>query len=444
SHKYWLALITSSLFAIHPLQSESVAWTGASASSLVMILNSTALLAYLKTREYSLKSKGFIVWLLTSSIFYALAVLTKEISLFLVLTLFCYEALLLDQTLDLTTRLKRAFISAIPFVLITGSYLLVRILVFGVIVPQLGFLDTPEFEASERPTALFTLPVIILTYLKNFVFPFFLAPLYPVRYIYNPELWNFYLPALLVVIFLVVIALIAWHSLTFRLGVVWLVFPFLPSLNLSAFGPEGLVQDRYFYFSLIGCGIFLGQVFLLLNSWLLKKNSKNLNVSEPPFKILFSTVAIMLVILAILMATTITQNYIWKDEWKLFSASKRSYSESCYANLELARLSIEKELYSQAINYYEEAKTNCPNAKTLYKYLGLLYGQTGDLTKAEDAFRQLVKISQFPNDKAEGYFNLGLVHEQRGDKLKAIEFYRQALTLNPKQEKASQALRELQ
>lgn len=443
SHKYWLALIASSVFAIHPFQSESVAWTtGACATSLVMILSSVTLLAYLKTREFSLKSKGFIVWLLISSFFYTLAVFAKEVSLFIALALFCYEVMLLDQTLELSTRLKRAFIGAIPFVLITCGYLLIRILVFGAIVPQLGFTDTPEFQASARPSAIFTLPTIILIYLKNFIFPFFLAPMYPIKYVYSPGLWDFYLPAVLVIVFLLLVAFLAWRSLILRLAAIWLVLPILPSLNLSAFGPEGLVQDRYFYFSLIGGGIFLGQAFLLLNNWLVK--SKNLNTQEPSFKMLSSTIAIMLAILAILMVTTITQNNIWKDEWEYFSACKRSCPDSCYANLELARLSVEKQAYSQAISYYEDAKINCPNAARLYKYLGVLYGQTGNLTKAEEAFHQLVKVSKSSNDKAEGYFNLGLVYEQRGDKLQATTFYQQALNFNPKLEKASQALRDLQ
>lgn len=442
-HKYWLVLIASSIFAIHPIQSESVAWGGASTSSLIVTLNSLALLAYLKTREYSLKSKEFVIWLLTSSFFYTLAILTKENSLCLALILFCYEALLLDQTLGLSTRLKRAFISSIPFVLVTILYFIIRILVFGVIVPKLGLIDNPEFAAGVRPTSIFTLPIILLTYLKNFIFPFFLAPLYPVKYVYDVNLWNFYLPALILVAVILLLAFISWNNLVSRLAVVWLTIPLFPSLNLSAFGPEGLVQDRYFNFSLIGGGILLGQVLLLLNKRLSKESGKK-DTIETKSGMRFSTLTIAAVVLFLLALTTIKQNYIWQNEWEHFSASQRSYPESCYANLELARLNIEKGFYSQAINHYETAKITCPNSRNLYKHLGVLYGQIGDLTKAENEFRQLLKLSQSPLDKSEAYFNLGLVCEKKGNKLQAIEFYQQSLTFNPKEERASQALKDLQ
>lgn len=441
-HKYWLALIASSIFAIHPIQSESVAWAGASTSSLIVTLNSLALLAYLKTREYSLKSKKFVIWLLTSSFFYTLAILTKENSLFLALILFCYEALLLDQTLGLSTRLKRAFISSIPFVLVTAIYLVIRIMIFGVIVPKLGLIENPEFAASARPTSIFTLPVILLTYLKNFIFPFFLAPLYPVKYVYDVNLWNFYLPALILVIVILLLAFISWNNLVSRLAVVWLTIPLLPSLNLSAFGPEGLVQDRYFNFSLIGGGIILGQVLLLLNKRLSKESGKK-DAIETKFGMRFSTLTITVVVLFVLALTTIKQNYVWQNEWEHFSTSERSYPESCYANLELARLNIEKGFYSQAINHYEKAKITCPNSKNLYKYLGLLYGQIGDLTKAESEFRKLLELSKSPIEKSEAYFNLGLVYEKKGDKLQAIEFYQKCLSFNPKEQRATQALKEL-
>lgn len=440
SKSKFLALITASIFAIHPVQSESVAWVSAYANSLIAILMFTALLAYLQARKQSSFNKYF--WLFISAFFYLLALFTKEPGIVLIAILVSYETVVFDKEASLFNRLTRAFFVSLPFLLITIGYLIIRIKVIGGINPGVKTLDFPEFPRISFSVLIFTLPTVILSYLKSIVLPISLSPVYTaVKYVYQPNLTNFYLPLLLVIILALASLILFYNSKVSRIAFIWLVLPILPALDVRAFEPEKVIQDRYLYLSLIGVGLLLAEAFYWLNTRLvlLDNNQTELKAETEGFRP--SLVLSIILLFVVLMASTIKQNYIWLDEWHLWAGAKEVSPSSCLANRVLGQISFSNGLENDAIAYFEEAKEGCPNSVIILRQLGAIYGRKRDFDRAEKEFNHLAEIAPFYDIKAEAYFNLGLIYQYRGDKIKAIEYYQKASKLDPGSEWAMKANR---
>lgn len=430
-YKKWinlLSLVAAMVFAIHPVQSESVAWISAYVNALLAIKMFLALLFYLRAREFALKDKRFIFLIIVSAFFYGLALFTKEPAIALSILLFSYEVFLLRHKLAWINHLFNCFIRALPFVFVTFIYIFVKFSSLGRIRPEIN----QNFVDASNPYSIiiFSLPNILINYLKILVCPVDLKPFSPVTYIYEPTLSNFYLPIIILLLLASFFLIKAWHNVLIRVSLIWVIVPLLPALNIYAFPPENLVQDRYLYFSLIGAGLLLGQFILVFNEKLVIKNDKQ----EAKIHILpvLSTLAVFIILIVI----TINQNYIWVDEWQFWSFVKERIPQSCTASLELGRLNINSNLYEQAISYYEEAKKVCPKNAGIHKQLGRLYGRKEDFIRAEAEFKQMIDLATLSSTAAIGYYNLGLVYSYKADKEQAIIHLQKAIELDPNSETA--------
>ncbi|KAF0249472.1 MAG: TPR repeat-containing protein [bacterium] len=411
-----IALIASICFAIHPVQSESVAWVSAYVNALNSIFIFAALIFYLKlSTSYR--------WIFISSIFYILALLTKESAIVLPAILVGYEVFLTARNTTLLSKLRLAIIRLIPFIIITVGYFYLRIIIFGSIKAKASAVDFPEMEKNSLLNTLTSLPTILLTYLKILIWPFSNNPMYETRLVFEPNLFNFYLPLILLLLITILTIILAFKSKLLQLGLIWLVIPLIPVLDLRSFKPEDLIHDRYLYLSCIGFGIIIAFLTNHLNSLLTNNKPSQLH---PIASIL------LLGLLIITSITTISQNNAWANEWQLWSTAYKNVPNSCIVNLELGRLSEEdKKNDTTALFYYQRVKAICPDSLTLNYKLGLLYGRNNDLKNSELAFQNMLKLAKNRFILSTAYFNLGLINEKRGELALAINNYQKGLKLNP-------------
>ncbi len=440
---HWLTLIATIVFAVHPLQSESVAWISAYANALMAIIIFSSLLAYLKARS-QINNNQRIFLLLLSVLLYSLALLTKETGMLTALLLFCYELILLKEELSWRKHLTRAFILGLPFLFVTLLYFFLRFKFLGAINSEVFSIDFPEFSNITQETQLFTLPIIIFSYLKNIIFPVSLSPFYPVAHVFQPNLENFYLPLLLLLVIAIFLIIVIWRNLIARLGFIWLFVALLPTLNISAFTPEDLMHDRYLYFSLLGAGLLLAEGFRTLNSYLITKENKESNIKISFWPLRPSLTVVLAVLLIVMMASAIKQNHIWESEWSFWLAAQEGFPNSCIANKELARLSFAENLEDQAINYYEQAKNTCPYSINVLQKLGLLYARRGDFKQAEAGLQKVIQISPHPNITSNAYYSLAIVYRLKKDKEQAIKSYQKAIEFNPTGSNAKKAQRNIE
>jgi protein O-mannosyl-transferase len=440
--KRWIAAIGASLFAVHPAQTESVAWVAAYVDALSAIFIFGALLAYLRARRDSARIDS--VWLSLSSLAYLLALLTKESAIVVPAIIALYE-LFIFRPGEGESRLKRlrpTLLSSLPFVILTLGYFALRIAIFGAVRPGAGSVDFPEMSGVSRLVNLLTLPSILLKYIEIIVWPFSLNPMYAVKYVQTLELRNFFLPSLALIALGLIALAAAYRSRLTRIGLVWLVIPLLPVLDTRSFKPEDLVHDRYLYISLLGAGLLFAGALRQFNRLLGRSNGagkesgaievKNENALRPSTLLVAGTVLIML------SAVTLKQNLVWADEWQLWNTASENVSDSCIVNLELGRLNEEAEHSAEALTFYEAARRTCPDSISVHYKLGLLYGKTGRLDLAETAFQRMAELSSYRMISSTAYFNLGIIYEKQGDLGRAIDHYQKGLSLNPESKNATQ------
>jgi tetratricopeptide (TPR) repeat protein len=419
----FISLITTIFFAIHPAQTESIAWVAVFNNPLIAIFIFISLIAYLRVNNSYL-------WLFVSSLFYILALMTKEAAIMLPAILFFYEVLLISQTTNLFNKLRGAIAKLLPFAVITVGYFYIRIIILGSITGKAASLDFPGMENFSLIQSLATLPTILLTYLRILIWPFSNNPMYENRFIIEPNFINFYLPLFLILMLSFLAIISAFKHKILQLSLIWLVIPLIPVMNVRSFKPEDLVHDRYLYFSLIGFGMIFAFLINELNN--LQEHNKT-ELVHPLLK------GALVVLTLVMCLATIKQNKIWATEWDLWSKAYENVPDSCTVNLELGRLSEENKQDDQmALLYYQKAKSVCSDSLMLSYKMGMLYGRIGNLENSEISFQNMLKLANNRFIKATAYFNLALINEKRGNLKLAIDNYTEGLKLDPQGKNSKQ------
>jgi tetratricopeptide (TPR) repeat protein len=96
----------------------------------------------------------------------------------------------------------------------------------------------------------------------------------------------------------------------------------------------------------------------------------------------------------------------------------------------------------EAETCYRQAMASAPEHASAYIHLGALYAQRGRLAEAEAIHQRATRCAEGAVDEA--LLNLGLVRRARGDYLGALESLRAALALDPEDETARSALRDVE
>src|SRR5262249_49064590 len=124
---YWTAVLAALLFGLHPIHIECAAWISAGSDSMMTIFYLLAFIAYLKTQEPHTNRGG---WTVLSYAALICALLTKEMAVTFAAVIALYEWLTCKpELLNWTGKLRRSLLSAAPYAVITGGYLVLRMLV---------------------------------------------------------------------------------------------------------------------------------------------------------------------------------------------------------------------------------------------------------------------------------------------------------------------------
>lgn len=104
----------------------------------------------------------------------------------------------------------------------------------------------------------------------------------------------------------------------------------------------------------------------------------------------------------------------------------------------LGDIAFKQGKYKQAADYLERAKKIAPEKGNTYFLLGLSYIETGETDKAEQAFREGIRMA--PNDL---WTILGLANllNERGEKKEACDWYHKAQTIAPDNEQVRNAIK---
>jgi tetratricopeptide (TPR) repeat protein len=395
-----LALFLALIFLVHPALTQAVAWLPGRNDSLVAIFILASFLCLL-----NFFSKPRLISLIGYSLFFLIALLTKETAIFfpflVIIYLFTagrhYKASGRDILLIILCSLSFGFI-----------WYLMRSFAFSQENIGLGaaFLSI----INNLPSAL--------TMGAKMILPFNLSVL-PV-----PADSSFWL------------SLIAWPAVIIALifsrrknmamllfGLAWFLIFFIPPFAISSAAPY--ILEHRLYLPLIGFLILVSEI-----DWV-----KNLDFNDKKTKI------ICVVIILLFSTITVIHSQKFSDRLTFWTAAANDSPHSPLAQRNLGVMYYLDGQLDLAAKYYNKALELSPNEAMVHNNLGLIYLDKGNLNLAEKEFKN--ELALYPDyDKA--LLNLGDLYYREKKVAEAQGLWQSALNANPNNSEAYSRLLNLQ
>ena len=417
----WRSLLVAGLFAVHPLNVESVAWVAERKNGLSMFFFLGSLLAYVRYAEESkVRSPKAKVFFRASLLAFALALMSKP----MVVTL-PFVLLLLDgwplQRLTIFdfqfTIWKRLVLEKWPFFLLSA-------LACGVtfLVQQHGNAVQSEahFPLAGRIENVF---VSYARYLGKTFWPVNLAVFYP-----HPGHWpaaQTWLAAALVILISLGAVWRRRENPYWLTGWLWFLGTLVPVIGLVQAGTQAMA-DRYAYLPLIG--LFIALVwggFELLT-----------RVKVPP------SAMFLLAGIILLAGAGVARRQInfWQNDGTLFGHALAVTQNNVVAEVSLGAYLEKVQQPAEAARHYRAALAIDPNDKHAHFNLGNILDDAGQPEAAIQEYRAAMRADPafYPAP-----YNLALLLERLGRRDEAMAEFKAALQIKPDFAEAKQHLQAL-
>lgn len=414
----WLALrrlslpaawVAAAVFALHPVQVESVAWVTERKNVLSGLCCFGSFLAYLRfsppDREEAPPARRWRFFALAFLLFLG-ALLAKSVTSTLP------AAILLALWWKRGRLAPRDVLPLVPFFL-AGALL-------GANTAWLEKYKVgthgPEWALSALQRTLIAGRAVWF-YAGKLLWPHPLTFIYPRWPVAAPAWWWYLYPA-------AAAALVAalWR-LRGRIGrgplaaALFFGGTLLPALGFVNFYPMrySFVADHFQYLA------SLGPIALLVGgaAWLLQRRA-------PGHPRLPAAAATLL--LAVLATLTWRQAGIYRDEETLWRDTVAKDPGSPLANLSLGNLRFAAGDLAAARRHFELALVDKPDFAQAWHNLGMIVGREGDLAGAARDFDQAIRFNPY---FAEAYENLGVARGMQGDHARAAAAFERSVALKP-------------
>ncbi|MDD5310179.1 MAG: tetratricopeptide repeat protein [Candidatus Omnitrophica bacterium] len=366
-----LAFLTAILFVLHPVQTESVTYISGRADPLAAFFCLLALYFFITYIDFDGYKKK--LYFGVSVVSFLLALFSKESAAVFPLTFILYEACFRKDGLKGKRSLKYAFYLA-------------ALLIYGVIRHSILLNIKGTLTAGGSLPLLerfYLIPPIILTYIKLLLFP---GGLHMERsdFLFDRPHYFFDHRVMLALSVLAAIAVFVWlarkrhREALFGFG--WFILMLIPVLNIIPI--NAFVAEHWLYLPSAG-------FFLLGSSALIALfRFKSIKLCAASF---------IIVILAMLCALTIRQNYMWRDP----------------------------------VSFYKYTLKFSPLSTRLRTNLGVEYFNLGLYKEAEQEYRKALAAEPAGVNTVNDYINLGAALYWQGKKKESIEAYNNAIRLKP-------------
>lgn len=392
------ALLAALLFALHPVQVESVAWISERKTVLALFFMLLALLRYDTYSRSGQGGGGARTAYFSALVLFLLALLTKSVVVVLPLLLLGWDCFLLGKR-----DWRKLAVSVAPFMLLGIVFSAVTVFSQGL---EMGGGRLPVTARPLWITMLTMLPVFF-TYVRMVVLPLSLSPWYEpvVRTGFDPEVL---VSLLLLAAFVLAAVRMARRGL--RQEVYWLGVFFAGLLPVSNIIPLiTMMNDRYLYLPMVGVS---GLACCALARYAVKR--------------VVSTAFIVLVLCFAVLSSRQASN--WKSNLTLWHAAYVKNPESVPVTVHLARSYQSVGMTDKALDLFGQALLRQPENYEVIFRLGELLLERGDLQQAK---QYLDRLYQLKPRFVEGVLALGREAFLRGAHDEAERYFGEALAINP-------------
>jgi len=398
--QYFIALLSTLLWAIHPIQVQAVTYIVQRMASMAGMFFILSMYFYIKARISRGPWRRAACFLL-SLISFLLALSSKENTVLLPLTLFAYENMILQEPKkEVLLKRIRILLFILIFILAIGfTYLYLQ--GHNIFYFLDGYQNRP-FTLSQR---LLTQTRVLLFYLSLILYPI------PSRFNiahsmeYSTSLLHPVSTLLAVLTLAAILCLVLWGAKKYRLFSFCLLFFFLNHLVESTILPLEMVFEHRNY---------IPSMFLFVP---VAAGFHALLRRYRPQKIMFFVVSSFIVLLLVGIGNaTYVRNFSWRNEESLWIDALEKSPDIPRVYINLGRYYQDHGMAEKAQYYYEQAIALKPKIQTYEHYiayynLGIIYEQKGQRRKAISCcFRSLALKPDF----AAPYNNLATIMEKEG------------------------------
>jgi tetratricopeptide (TPR) repeat protein len=400
----WPACAGALLFALHPVQVETVAWISGTKDLLAGLFMVIAMLHYAHYAT-SVSPRARTLHYVLTVVASIAAMLSKPSAVALPLIIAAIDGLLLRRR---TVEILRG---VLPLLMFTAPCLLwSKAAQTGQGLPTLVSVPWRPLVALDA----------LAFYLAKLVWPFRLAidyGRYPKHVIESGQAWFTWIaPVLLVAI----VWLLRRRLPELVTGAGIFVAALLPVLGLVPFDFQqySTVADHYLYVAMIGTGLAAAAALM-----------------RDRTPIASTIIGLTLVALAI---RSFDQARHWRNSFTLFEHAVAINDRSWLANNNLAEAWIQNKQYDLAERYARRALEVSPQNAAAHMNLGVALLKQRDLPGATHEFATAVRLQ--PTD-VEAHINLAMAYAQADRLDEAIRHYQLALALDPHNPVAQQWLK---
>jgi tetratricopeptide (TPR) repeat protein len=417
----WQSAFVAALFAVHPLNVESVAWVAERKNVLSGLFWMITIVAYISYAQHP----SIVRWLAVL-LFYALATLSKPIVVTLpfVLLLLDYWPLerfpcnshddgqqLLKNNLPMSPAFQKASAGHLIFekvpLLFLSAILSVITLFYQKSTLAMEILKNLPFQ--QRLANVF---LSYISYILKTAYPARLAVLYP-----HPQMDLFNWQPIGAILILIIISVGLLYLLRrqryLTVGWLWYLGTLVPVIGLVQVGPQGMA-DRYTYLSTIGIFIAVSWgAAELMNRWRY-------------YRIGFGFLAA--VVLLVFSLCTRTQLRHWKNSIALYEHAIAVTSNNFIIHYNLGTELAKQERLDEAIQHFHKAIQLYPSFSEAHYSIGLAQFKKRNFDLAAQEFRKTIEL--YP-DYTEAIYGLGLVFEKEGRLNEAVKQWEKVLEKKP-------------
>ncbi len=396
-------ILAGLLFAVHPVNTEVVAWMTARKEVLSTFFFLLSLIAYMQPR-----TRGSYV--LSCGLF-LLALLSK-------VNVFVLPALLLLIDFLQNKRLNRQlFIEKIPYVALSIIFVIIGLL------PKVGILSSTTLSEKILMASKGT-----LFYLWKFLIPTDLSVLYP-HYgpiaFSEPQLLACFI-GLAILLGAVLISLrwtrsIAFGFLFFFVAISPTFVHFNRNAGIISDNSTGIqtASDHYLYVPMIGLLSIV--MFVLTALW---ERPRTVRRTQQMHRMILTLICSVLLICSFLSHA---QAMIWKNSETLFSHALALYPHSTAARVSLSVIYRKTGRFAEELKILQEGLPYGKSSKLLTG-LGSIAARNGNYPEADRYYTEAIQADP---TNSEPYFGQGVILSEQGKLESAYAAYARAIALDP-------------
>jgi protein O-mannosyl-transferase len=410
----WRSFLVAALFAVHPINVESVAWVAERKNVLSTFFWILTILFYV----WYVKQPGWKRYLLVFLCF-ALGLMSKPMLVTLPFVLLLLDYWPLNRTsintqnknqVEIQTPLQKGkpklsflILEKIPLFILTAISICVTLYTQHNVRAMVNLDSLPVLKRINNAIVSYGL------YIKKMFWPMDLSVFYP---LYNIDIWQLLIGSALMVT-LTIIALNYYRKYPYLLvGWFWYIGTLVPVIGLVQVGAQSMA-DRYAYVPFIG--LFIMLVWYLAN--IVKRNACKK----------FSLILTSFIVILVLSVLSWQRCQLWGDQFALWNDVLKNHKVAFAYNFR-GLAYVDQGQYSLALADYNIAIARDKKFAEAINNRGILYSTIGQYKNALKDYNQAIELQP---KFADAYYNRGILYLEINKWDAAISDFTIAINIDP-------------